>query len=124
MIRVIQKGLESGALKYYTALNVTTLRMGKVLMPPGVKIEQSDFREKYIAIVFTNKEKFEKNLTDPWRNMNIQSYFLLGTFAYHEYYLDIDGVEYHYNDVYDRFGEIQSIFENKRVEEALKEITE
>lgn len=124
MIRVIQRGLTSGSLKYYTALNATTLKMGKVLMPPGIKIDQSDLKESYIVIVFTNKEKFENSLTDPWRNMNTQSYFLLGTFAYHEYYLDIDGVEYHYTDVYDRFGEIQSIFENKRVEEALKEITE
>lgn len=123
MIRVIQRGLKSGSLKYYTALDVTTLKMGKVLMPQGVKIDQSDFKEKYIAIAFTNKEKYENSLTDPWRNMNTRSYFLLGTFAHHEYYLDIDGVEYHYNDVYDRFGEIQSIFENKRVEEALKEIT-
>ena len=124
MIRVIQKGLQSGALKYYTALDVTTLKIGKVLMPTGVKIEQSDFREKYIAIVFTVKEKYEKSLTDPWRNINKRSYFLLGTFDYYEYYLDIDGVEYHYNDIYDRFGEIQTIIENKRVEEALKGITE
>lgn len=124
MIRIIQRGLTSGSLKYYTALDVTTLKMGKVLMPPGVKIVQSDFRENYIAIAFTNKEKYENNLTDPWRNINTRSYFLLGTFAHHEYYLDIDGVEYHYNDVYDRFGEIQSILENKRVEETLKEITE
>ena len=124
MIRVIQRGLKSGSLKYYTALDVTTLKMGKVLLPPGVKVDQSDFKEEYIAIAFTNKEKYENSLTDPWRNMNTRSYFLLGTFAHYEYYLDIDGVEYHYNDVYDRFGEIQSIFENKRVEEALKEITE
>lgn len=123
MIRVIQRGLKSGSLKYYTALDVTTLKMGKVLLP-GVKVDQSDFKENYIAIAFTNKEKYENSLTDPWRNMNTRSYFLLGTFAHHEYYLDIDGVEYHYKDVYDRFGEIQSIFENKRVEEALKEITE
>lgn len=124
MIRVIQRGLKSGSLKYYTALNVTTLKLVKVLIPPGVKVDQSDLKENYIAIVFTDKEKFENSLTDPWRNMNTESHFLLGTFAYHEYYLDIDGVEYHYNDVYDRFGEIQSILENKRVEEALKEITE
>ncbi len=124
MIRVIQRGLKSGSLKYYTALNATTLKMGKVLIPPGVKVDQSDLKENYIAIVFTDKEKFENSLTDPWRNMNTESHFLLGTFAHHEYYLDIDGVEYHYNDVYDRFGEIQSILENKRVEEALKEITE
>lgn len=123
MIRVIQRGLTSGSLKYYTALDVTTLKMGKVLLP-GVKVDQSDFKENYIAIAFTNKEKYENSLTDPWRNMNTRSYFLLGTFAHHEYYLDIDGVEYHYKDVYERFGEIQSIFENKRVEEALKEITE
>ena len=123
MIRVIQRGLTSGSLKYYTALDVTTLKMDKV-MPPGVKIVQSDFKDKYIAIAFTNKEKYENSLSDPWRNMNARSYFLLGTFSHHEYYLDIDGVEYHYKDVYDRFGEIQSILENKRVEEALKEITE
>lgn len=123
MIRVIQRGLTSGSLKYYTALDVTTLKMSKVLLP-GVKVDQSDFKENYIAIAFTSKEKYENSLTDPWRNINTRSYFLLGTFAYHEYYLDIDGVEYHYNDVYDRFGEIQSIFENKRVEEALKKITE
>lgn len=124
MIRVIQRGLKSGSLKYYTALNAMTLKLGKVLIPPGVKVDQSDLKENYIAIVFTDKEKFENSLTDPWRNMNTESHFLLGTFAYHEYYLDIDGVEYHYNDVYNRFGEIQSILENKRVEEALKEITE
>lgn len=97
MIRVIQRGLKSGSLKYYTALDVTTLKMGKVLLPQGVNVDQRDFKENYIAIAFTNKEKYENSLTDPWRNMNTRSYFLLGTFAHHEYYLDIDGVEYHYN---------------------------
>lgn len=105
-------------------MDVTALKTGKVLLPPGVKVDRSDFKEEYIAIAFTDKEKYENGLTDPWRNMNTRSRFLLGTFAHHEYYLDIDGVEYHYKDVYDRFGEIQSIFGNKQVEEALKEITE
>ena len=99
MIRVIQRGLTSGSLKYYTALNATTLKIGKVPSLQGVKVDQSDFKENYIAIAFTNKERYENSLTDPWRNMNARSHFLLGTFANHEYYLDIDGVEYHYNDV-------------------------